>query len=83
MQHLPMAASLQKKTSYQFYESGHMVYAHEASLKTLHDSVAGFIHQHRQRQVAVTRITARRSAARRREQRSWWSLTMPTACMNA
>jgi hypothetical protein len=26
-----------------FYESGHMVYAHEAALKELHDNVAAFI----------------------------------------
>jgi carboxypeptidase C (cathepsin A) len=43
MQHLPMPASLQQNIEYQFYESGHMVYAHEPALKTLHDSVAGFI----------------------------------------
>jgi carboxypeptidase C (cathepsin A) len=43
MQHLPMATSLQKNIEYQFYESGHMVYANDASLKTLHDSVAAFI----------------------------------------
>ena len=28
---------------FKFYESGHMVYAHEASLKALHDNVAAFI----------------------------------------
>ena len=28
---------------YKFYDSGHMVYAKEASLKLLHDNVAGFI----------------------------------------
>ena len=27
----------------QFYDSGHMVYAKDSSLKTLHDNVAGFI----------------------------------------
>jgi carboxypeptidase C (cathepsin A) len=43
MQHLPVAANLLKNIEYQFYESGHMVYAHEAALKTLHDSVAAFI----------------------------------------
>jgi len=43
MRHLPIPASLQKNIEYQFYESGHMVYAHEASLKSLHDSVADFI----------------------------------------
>jgi len=43
MQHLPIPADLQKNIEYQFYESGHMVYAHEASLKAIHDNVAGFI----------------------------------------
>ena len=43
MQHLPMAVSLQKNIEYQFYESGHMVYANEASLRLLHDTVADFI----------------------------------------
>lgn len=28
---------------YCWYQSGHMVYAHEASLKELHDNVAAFI----------------------------------------
>jgi carboxypeptidase C (cathepsin A) len=45
MQHLPIPAKLQKNIEYQFYESGHMVYAHEASAKTLHDNVAAFIHK--------------------------------------
>jgi carboxypeptidase C (cathepsin A) len=43
MQHLPIPAKLQKNIEYQFYESGHMVYAHEASAKALHDNVAAFI----------------------------------------
>ncbi|HEY8714244.1 MAG TPA: hypothetical protein VIM00_02640 [Candidatus Acidoferrum sp.] len=43
MQHLPIPATLQKNIEIQFYESGHMVYAHEASLKSLHDNVAAFI----------------------------------------
>jgi len=43
MQHLPMSADLQKNIEYQFYESGHMVYAHEASLKAIHDNTAAFI----------------------------------------
>jgi carboxypeptidase C (cathepsin A) len=43
MQHLPIPASLQKNIEFKFYESGHMVYAHEASLKALHDNVADFI----------------------------------------
>ena len=33
MQHLPIPAKLQKNIEFQFYESGHMVYAHAASLK--------------------------------------------------
>jgi carboxypeptidase C (cathepsin A) len=43
MQHLPIPAKLQKNIEFQFYESGHMVYARGASLKALHDNVAGFI----------------------------------------
>jgi carboxypeptidase C (cathepsin A) len=43
MQHLPIPATLQKNIGFKFYESGHMVYAHEASLKALHDNVAEFI----------------------------------------
>jgi carboxypeptidase C (cathepsin A) len=43
MQHLPIPASLQKNIEYKYYESGHMVYAHEASLKELHRTVAAFI----------------------------------------
>ena len=43
--HLPIPASLQQNISYAWYPSGHMVYAHEPSLKALHDSVAGFIRQ--------------------------------------
>ena len=43
MHHLPMPANLQDNIEYQFYDSGHMVYAKDASLKTLHDSVAAFI----------------------------------------
>ena len=43
MRHLPISASLQKNIEFKFYESGHMVYAHEASLKALHDNVAAFI----------------------------------------
>jgi carboxypeptidase C (cathepsin A) len=45
MQHLPIPAKLQKNIEYQFYESGHMVYAHEASAKALRDNVAAFIHR--------------------------------------
>ena len=43
MQHLPIPAKLQKNIEFKFYESGHMVYAHEASLKSLHGNVAAFV----------------------------------------
>jgi carboxypeptidase C (cathepsin A) len=43
MQHLPIPAKVQKNIEFKFYESGHMVYAHEASLKALHNNVAAFI----------------------------------------
>jgi len=43
MQHLPIPAKLQGNIEFKFYESGHMVYAHEAALKALHDNVAAFI----------------------------------------
>ena len=45
MQHLPMPDNLQKNIEIKFYHSGHMVYAHQASLKELHDNVAAFIHK--------------------------------------
>jgi carboxypeptidase C (cathepsin A) len=45
MHHLPIPASLEGNISYSWYPSGHMVYAHEASLKQLHDNVARFIGQ--------------------------------------
>jgi carboxypeptidase C (cathepsin A) len=43
MHHLPMPATLQSNIEYHFYDSGHMVYAKEASLKLLHQNVAEFI----------------------------------------
>lgn len=43
MHHLAMPASLQKNIEIKHYQSGHMVYAHQASLKQLHDNVAAFI----------------------------------------
>jgi carboxypeptidase C (cathepsin A) len=43
MHHLPIPASLQGNIEYKFYDSGHMVYAKDTSLKLLHDNVAGFI----------------------------------------
>lgn len=43
LRHLPIPRELQSNISYVFYEAGHMMYAHEASRKLLHDSVAAFI----------------------------------------
>jgi carboxypeptidase C (cathepsin A) len=43
MHHLPIPASLDKNIEFRFYQSGHMVYAHEPSLKQLHDNAAEFI----------------------------------------
>jgi carboxypeptidase C (cathepsin A) len=45
MHHMPIPAALQKNISYAWYPSGHMVYAHEDSLKRLHDNVAHFIEE--------------------------------------
>jgi carboxypeptidase C (cathepsin A) len=43
MHHLPIPQKLQANISYAYYQSGHMVYAHEESLKQIHDNVADFI----------------------------------------
>jgi carboxypeptidase C (cathepsin A) len=43
MKHLPIPAKLQGNIEFKFYDSGHMVYAHESALKALHDNVAAFI----------------------------------------
>ena len=43
MQHLMIPATLQKNIEYAQYQSGHMVYAHEPSLKEMHAKVADFI----------------------------------------
>jgi carboxypeptidase C (cathepsin A) len=43
MHHLPIPPKLQSNIDYAYYESGHMVYAHEAALKSIHDNVAAFI----------------------------------------
>ena len=43
MKHLPIPARLQSNIEFQFYESGHMVYAHEPALKQLHENVGAFI----------------------------------------
>jgi carboxypeptidase C (cathepsin A) len=41
--HLPIPQSLAKNIEYDWYESGHMVYVRQESLKQLHDRVAAFI----------------------------------------
>ncbi|HXB18943.1 MAG TPA: hypothetical protein VNV40_08920 [Steroidobacteraceae bacterium] len=43
MHHLPIPPSLQSNIEFRFYDSGHMVYAKDSSLKQLHDNVADFI----------------------------------------
>jgi len=43
MHHLPIPDKLQANIEYRYYESGHMVYAHEESAKKLHDDTAAFI----------------------------------------
>jgi carboxypeptidase C (cathepsin A) len=43
MHHLPIPQSLQSNIEFRFYDSGHMVYAKDASLRQLHDNVADFI----------------------------------------
>jgi len=41
--HLPIPQSLAKNIEFDWYESGHMVYVRDESLKDLHDRVAAFI----------------------------------------
>lgn len=43
LQHLPIPQKLQGNIEYRYYESGHMIYAHEPDLKSLHDNVADFV----------------------------------------
>jgi carboxypeptidase C (cathepsin A) len=43
MNHLTISTALRQNIQYAWYQSGHMVYAHEESLKQLHDNVAAFI----------------------------------------
>ena len=43
MRHLPIPPSLAGNIEFRRYDSGHMVYAHQASLQQLHDNVADFI----------------------------------------
>jgi len=43
MHHLQIPPGLQNNIQYAYFQSGHMVYAHEQSLKDIHDKVAQFI----------------------------------------
>ncbi len=43
MRHLQIPQKLFSNISFHFYQSGHMVYAHEPSLKDLHQTVSDFI----------------------------------------
>lgn len=43
MQHLDIPPALQKNIEFAFYETGHMVYVQEDSLKEMHSKVAAFI----------------------------------------
>jgi len=43
MHHLQIPAKLQANIEYSYYQSGHMVYAHQDSLKQIHDRVAQFV----------------------------------------
>jgi carboxypeptidase C (cathepsin A) len=45
MHHLQIPQKLQANIQYAYYPSGHMIYAREASLKTLHDNISTFIRQ--------------------------------------
>jgi carboxypeptidase C (cathepsin A) len=47
LRQLPIPRSLQNNIEMHFYESGHMVYAHEDDMKALHDNVAAFIEKNR------------------------------------
>jgi hypothetical protein len=40
---LPMPDNLHSNIEFKFYDSGHMVYAKDSSLKLLHDNVVDFI----------------------------------------
>ena len=46
LEHLNIPAKIQSNIEIKLYPSGHMVYANEASLKSLHDNVAAFIKAH-------------------------------------
>lgn len=43
LRHLQIPAALRANLEWHFYESGHMIYAHEPSLKALHANAARFI----------------------------------------
>jgi carboxypeptidase C (cathepsin A) len=43
MSHLTLPANLRQNIEFSWYQSGHMVYLHEDSLKQLHEKVAAFI----------------------------------------
>ncbi len=43
MHHMPIPAKLQDNIEYHYYPSGHMVYAHQESLRQIHDDVAAFM----------------------------------------
>lgn len=43
MEHLPIPAALRGNIEYKYFESGHMVYLNEGSLRGLHDTVADFV----------------------------------------
>ena len=45
MRHLPIPKRLAANVEIRQYQSGHMVYAHEDSLRQLHDNSADFIHR--------------------------------------
>ncbi len=45
MHHLQIPAKMQANIEYQYYQSGHMVYAHQDSLKQLHDRAAAFVRE--------------------------------------
>jgi len=45
MRHLDIPVKLQGNIQFRLYKSGHMVYAHQDSLRELHDNVAAFIRE--------------------------------------
>jgi len=49
LRHLPIPAALHANLEWHFYESGHMIYAHEQSLKALHANAVRFILQNASR----------------------------------